>query len=77
MKNLAGRNISIPDGLVFYSKNGETWVYIPIKPQTYLRHPIQVEDIKGDSAVLNDGSHIGSNVVYPGGSALLGSELEN
>jgi len=77
IKNNPELHIIVPVDSVFYGQNGETWVYTAIHPRTYVRYPIQIKNIHGDSAVLINGPPIGSTVVSAGGSALRVLESGN
>ena len=66
----------IPYAAILYDTQGGTWTYTNPKPQTYFRHPISVDQIVGDMAVLSDGPPSGTAVVTVGAAELYGSEIE-
>jgi hypothetical protein len=66
----------IPYSAIIYDTDGATWVYLNTEPLTFVRHPITVEDIKGDQAFLSDGLQAGSSVVTVGVAELYGAESE-
>jgi hypothetical protein len=65
----------VPYAAVIYDENGDTWTFTSPQPLTYLREPIDVEFIEGDTAVLSDGPGAGTTVVTVGAAELLGTEL--
>jgi hypothetical protein len=66
----------IPYAAIIYDTEGATWVYVNTDPLTFVRHPITVDDIKGDQAFLSDGLAAGSSVVTVGVAELYGAESE-
>ncbi len=66
----------IPYASVIYDTEGATWVYLNPEPLTFVRHPITVDDIKGDQAFLSDALPAGSAVVTVGVAELYGAESE-
>jgi hypothetical protein len=66
----------IPYAAIIYDTEGATWVYLKSEPLTFVRHPITVDDIKGDQAFLSDALPAGSAVVTVGVAELYGAETE-
>jgi hypothetical protein len=66
----------IPYAAVIYDTTGATWVYLNPEPLTFVRHPITVDDIKGDQAFLSDALPADSAVVTVGVAELYGAESE-
>lgn len=66
----------IPYASIIYDTQGATWVYLNPEPLTFVRHPITVDDIKGDQAFLSDALPAGSAVVTVGVAELYGAESE-
>jgi hypothetical protein len=66
----------VPYAAILYDTEGATWVYTSPEPLTYVRHPITVDHIEGDEAVLSDGPASGSAVVTVGAAELYGAEVE-
>jgi hypothetical protein len=66
----------IPYASVIYDTAGATWVYLNPEPLTFVRHPITVNDIKGDQAFLSEALPSGSAVVTVGVAELYGAESE-
>jgi hypothetical protein len=66
----------IPYAAVLYDPAGQTWTYVNSEPLVFVRHPIEVVDIRADLAFLSSGPPVGTQVVTVGASELLGSEYE-
>jgi hypothetical protein len=66
----------VPYASVLYDAHGKTWVYSSPEPRTFVRYPISVDYIDGDSAVLLDGPPSGTAVVAVGVTELIGTEAE-
>jgi hypothetical protein len=66
----------IPYAAVLYDSNGATWTWINPTPLTFVRHPIAIDSINGDKAVLSNGPDPGTLVVTVGAAELFGSEME-
>jgi len=66
----------IPYASIIYDTEGATWVYLQSEPLTFVRHPITVDDIKGDQVFLADALPAGSAVVTVGVAELYGAESE-
>jgi hypothetical protein len=66
----------VPHSSLIYGAHGETWVYTSPEPLTYVRHPISVDYVEGDLAVLSDGPAAGTDVVSVGVAELYGTEFE-
>jgi hypothetical protein len=64
----------IPYAAVLYDTHGETWAYTRLEPLTFVRHPIVVDYIEGDLAVLSKGPPAGAEVVTAGAGELFGAE---
>ena len=64
----------VPYGAVLYDAEGKTSVYVSSAPNTYVREPITVDFIEGDSAVLTAGPTAGTAVVSVGAAELYGTE---
>ena len=66
----------IPYAAILYDTQGDTWTYTNPEPLTYVRHPIVVDHIVQELAVLTDGPPAGTEVVTVGAAELYGSEIE-
>ena len=62
----------VPYAAVLYDAQGVTWAYENVEGLTFVRHPISVETIDGDRAVLTSGPSIGQPVVTVGVAELWG-----
>jgi hypothetical protein len=67
---------TIPYAAVLYDPAGDTWTYTSPAPLTFVRAPIDVIRIDGDTALLADGPPPGTMVVTVGAAELLGTEYE-
>lgn len=70
------KRTAIPYASIIYDTEGATWVYLNPEPLTFVRHPITVDDIKGDVVYLADALPAGSSVVTVGVAELYGAESE-
>jgi hypothetical protein len=68
------RRLAVPYASVLYGLHGETWVYTNPEPLAFVREPITVDTIDGDTAFLLVGPPIGTAVVTVGGAELYGTE---
>ena len=68
--------LTIPYAAVLYDPSGDTWTYTSPEPLVFVRAPIDVVRIKGDTALLSSGPRVGTDVVTVGAAELLGSEYE-
>ncbi len=72
----AGRRSVVPYAAVLYDAQGDTWVYASPESLRFVRHPIQVNYVDGDLAVLSSGPPTGTMVVTVGALQLFGAEFE-
>ena len=70
----AGRT-TIPYAAVLYDADGGTWTYINLEPLVFMRHPISIDYIEQDRAVLTSGPPVGTAVVTVGAAELFGAEF--
>ena len=71
----AGQRLTIPYSAVIYGVEGGVWTYTSAGPLTFVRAPITVASVQGDTAVLTKGPPPGTEVVTVGGEELLGTEF--
>jgi hypothetical protein len=64
----------VPYSAVIYDARGGTWAYVNPEPLVFIRHPVDVEYVHGEVAVLNGGPGIGTKVVVAGAVELHGIE---
>jgi hypothetical protein len=69
----AGHKV-IPYSAVVYDTDGSTWTYVNTAPQVFLREPVTVGAIDGETAILTEGPDVGAAVVTVGAAELLGTE---
>jgi hypothetical protein len=65
----------IPYAAVLYGLEGETWTYTNPEPLVFVRQPIVIDHIDGDSVVLSEGLDTGTAVVIIGAAELYGAEV--
>ena len=70
-----GEQKTIPYSAVIYGVEGGVWAYTSTGPLTFVRAPITVASVQGDTAVLSEGPPPGTEVVTVGGEELLGTEF--
>ena len=66
----------VPYASLLYGINGDTWIYTSPEPLMFVRHPVQVDYIDKDWAVLSDGPPAGTSVVSIGVAELYGTEFK-
>lgn len=66
---------TVPYGAVLYEAKGTSSVYTNPEPLVFVRHPITVDYIEGDLAVLVAGPPRGTSVVTVGVAELQGIEF--
>jgi hypothetical protein len=65
----------IPYAAVLYGLEGETWAYTNPEPLVFVREPIVIDQINGDSVTLSEGPEAGTAVVIIGVAELYGAEV--
>jgi hypothetical protein len=65
----------VPYQAVLYDVNGAAWVYTVPEPLVYVRHPIVVDYVDGNRAVLSKGPPSGTAIVTVGVAELYGIEV--
>jgi hypothetical protein len=66
--------LQVPFAAVVYHADGSTWVYTNPEGLVFVRAPIEIDRIEGETAHLTDGPAPGTRVVTNGASELLGFE---
>ena len=64
----------VPYSSLIYDTQGDTWVYINPEPRKFVRHPVKVDYIEGERAVLVDGPPTDTPVATVGVAELYGAE---
>jgi hypothetical protein len=67
-------NEVVPYGSLIYDNEGSAWVYVTSKPHTFVRAPVTVAAIDGDTVHLSAGPAAGAEVVTVGAAELFGAE---
>lgn len=70
-----GRKV-VPYSSLIYDPEGQTWVYTSPQPRAFVRQKVDVDYIKGDTAVLNDGPPVGTVVASVAVAELYGAEFK-
>ena len=65
----------VPYSAILYVAKGDAIVYTSPAPRTFIRHPVDVDFIEGDQAVLKAGPPPGTLVVSVGVAELFGTEF--
>ena len=68
------RRTVLPYSALIYDLNGDTWIYVSPEPLVFMRHPVTVEYIEGDRAILSDGPPVGTIVATVGVPELYGAD---
>ena len=66
----------VPYSAILYVAKGDAFVYTSPQPRTFIRHPVNIDYIEGEQAVLKDGPPPGTQVVSVGVAELFGTEFE-
>lgn len=66
---------SVPYSALFYDYNGGTWVYVNPEGRTFVRHPVKIDRVQGDEAILSAGPSVDTKVVKVGVAELYGVEI--
>lgn len=64
----------VPYSAIIYGLHGETWIYILVKPLTFMRTTVMIDHIDGQLAILSAGPPLNTQVVSVGAAELYGSE---
>jgi hypothetical protein len=59
---------------VVYDENGKSWTFSAPSPRTYIRVPIVITSITGQTVQLKSGPPVGTQVVVVGAPELVGAE---
>jgi hypothetical protein len=72
--SLPGGRESVPYSAVIYDAEGHSWVFTTGEELAYVKAPITIDRIDGDTAVLTEGPEVGTEVVSQGAEELYGVE---
>jgi multidrug efflux pump subunit AcrA (membrane-fusion protein) len=70
-----GRKV-VPHNAVIYNPDGGSFVYTKPKAETYIRAPIEIVRVDGNTAELSKGPRTGTTIVTTGSAELLATEYE-
>lgn len=76
VSDASGAKGAIPYAAVLYDTEGKTWTYTNPEALTFVRSPITLARVDGETAILQDGPPVGMAVVTVGAAELFGSEAE-
>lgn len=65
---------ALPYSAVLYDKKGAPWVYASPKDRTFIRVPVVIQKVEGDTANLTQGPTVGIVVVTRAAIKLYGAE---
>ncbi len=74
VETISASGTSVPYAAVIYDIEGHTWIYTSPEPLTFIREPVVIDHIEGDTAVLKEGLPSNLNVVTVGVAELWGTE---
>jgi hypothetical protein len=69
-------SIVVPYAAVVYDGDGASWAYAQVAPGAFVREPITIAAVQGDTAVLSKGPADGTQVVTVGAPLLVGAEAQ-
>ena len=70
----AGATEVIAYSAVVYDEDGKSWTFSAPSPRTYIRVPIVISSITGQTVQLKSGPPVGTQVVVVGAPELVGAE---
>jgi hypothetical protein len=65
---------SVPYSAVVYDKKGEPWVYTNPHDRTFIRVPLTIDRVQGETATVSDGPPAGTRIVTQAVIKLYGAE---
>jgi multidrug efflux pump subunit AcrA (membrane-fusion protein) len=71
-----GERKVVPHDAVIYNPDGDSFVYTKPDAETYVRAPIEITRVQGNTAVLSEGPKAGTTIVTTGSAELLATEYE-
>jgi hypothetical protein len=74
IETVAAGGDTVPYAAVIYDTEGNTWVYTSPAPLTYVRVPVMIDHIEGDTAVLSESLSSELAIVTIGVAELYGTE---
>lgn len=74
IETVSASGSSVPYAAVIYDIEGHTWIYTNPEPLTFVRVPVAIDHIEGNTAVLSEALDSDMSVVTVGVSELYGTE---
>lgn len=74
IETVSASGSSVPYAAVIYDTEGNTWIYTNPEPLIFVREPIVIDHIEGDTATLAQGLPAEFNIVTIGVIELYGTE---
>lgn len=74
VETVSASGTSVPYAAVIYDTEGNTWIYTSPEPLTFVREPIVIDRIEGDTAFLAESLPGELNVVTVGVIEIYGTE---
>jgi hypothetical protein len=74
VETVSASGMEVPYAAIIYDIEGNTWIYTNPAPLTFVRQPIVVDHIEGDTAFLAEGLPSELQVVTVGVAELYGTE---
>ena len=68
------KEVTVPYDSILYDAKGVPSVFTSPAPRVYIRHPVQIDHISGNVAILRKGPAAGEAIVTEGGDELYGAE---
>jgi hypothetical protein len=69
-------DLEVEHAALVFDKKGKPWVFTVVGPLTYVRAPVEIEEIDDELMILASGPPPGTEVVTVGAIELWGTELE-
>jgi hypothetical protein len=70
-----GKELTVDHAALVFDKAGKPWVFTVVRPRTYLRAAIGIEEVQNNLVILSAGPPAGTQVVTVGAIELWGAEL--
>ena len=74
LETVTASGMEVPYAAVIYDIEGNTWIYTMPEPLTFVREPIVIDSIEGDTAILAESLPSEFNVVTVGVAEIYGTE---
>lgn len=74
IETVAASENEVPYAAIIYDVEGNTWIYTNPAPLTFVREPIVIDHIDGDTVILAEGLNAELKVVTVGVAELWGTE---